>query len=70
MVEKAFVHPDFDHSTVINDIGLLKLETPMEYIDSKVQPVGLADQVYSAGTECTVTGWGVLHGEFGMCDQK
>ena len=40
MVDRAFIHPQYDDSTVSNDIALIKLSSDIEYNDY-VQPACL-----------------------------
>ena len=60
-IAKIIKHPNYDASTITNDICLLHLSESLEWTDW-VQPVSLPqqDQMTEAGTMCTVTGWGTL----------
>lgn len=58
-IEKVISHPDYDRETVDNDIGLLKLETPVDDASFACLPpkwLTLDDH-----TPCTVIGWGKRH---------
>lgn len=59
-VEKSIVHPNYDDLTLDNDIGLLKLSTPVNFT-AYIFPVCLAaaGSVIHTGTNSWVTGWGV-----------
>lgn len=65
-VTHAIPHPDYNKSTLQNDISLLKLSSPFRY-NRYVRPICLpsestAGSDYSnapyPGTKCTVVGWG------------
>jgi trypsin len=65
---KMIPHPDYNSWTFDNDIMLIKLKLPAT-LNSKVSTVSLPQSCPSAGTECLVSGWGVL--QFGcksLCD--
>jgi len=47
--EHFFVHPDFDKTSMVNDVALIKLPKPIPFTD-KIQPVCLARNVPAAGT--------------------
>ncbi|CAD5124757.1 DgyrCDS13023 [Dimorphilus gyrociliatus] len=60
-------HPDFINDGSIgfpNDIGVMKLESPVDLSRPGISPAKLAPTDDSAldGTECTLTGWGRLYG--------
>ncbi|MCJ8743769.1 hypothetical protein PDJAM_G00098070 [Pangasius djambal] len=50
-------HPEYDSWTIDNDIMLIKLSQPAT-LNNNVQPVTLPKSCPSAGTQCTVSGWG------------
>ncbi|MCJ8743778.1 hypothetical protein PDJAM_G00098100 [Pangasius djambal] len=50
-------HPNYDSWTIDNDIMLIKLSQPA-MLNNNVQPVALPKSCPSAGTWCTVSGWG------------
>ncbi|XP_032760944.1 trypsin V-A [Rattus rattus] len=56
---KMILHPDYDKWTVDNDLMLIKLKSPAT-LNSKVSTVPLPQYCPTAGTECLVSGWGVL----------
>eukprot|EP00058_Branchiostoma_floridae_P017554 XP_002603042.1 hypothetical protein BRAFLDRAFT_132269 [Branchiostoma floridae] len=57
----TIAHPDFYWWTMVNDVALLKLASPLTFSD-RVSPLCLADtsMVTSPTTFCTVTGWGTM----------
>merc|ERR1712096_489020 len=59
-VKKVMLHEDYDSWTINNDICLLELESAADFGSSVIGAIGLpADgEEYSAGTICTVSGWG------------
>merc|ERR1711913_207164 len=59
-VAKVMLHEDYDSWTINNDICLLELESAADFGSSVIGAIGLpADgEEYSAGTICTVSGWG------------
>uniref|UniRef100_A0A8C9W9U9 Chymotrypsinogen B, tandem duplicate 3 n=1 Tax=Scleropages formosus TaxID=113540 RepID=A0A8C9W9U9_SCLFO len=59
-VEKVFTHPEWDPSTINNDIALIKLASPVT-LNRNSSPVCLAgsSDVYEPGTRCVTTGWGL-----------
>ncbi|KAK2903016.1 hypothetical protein QQF64_010098 [Cirrhinus molitorella] len=54
---KVIRHPSFDSFTLDSDVMLIKLSTPAT-LNSYVQPIALPSGCASAGTMCSVTGWG------------
>ncbi|KAM3613529.1 uncharacterized protein V6R79_000970 [Siganus canaliculatus] len=50
-------HPSYNSWTTDNDIMLIKLSTPA-VLNQYVQPIALPSGCASAGTMCTVSGWG------------
>uniref|UniRef100_A0A3P9MK05 Peptidase S1 domain-containing protein n=1 Tax=Oryzias latipes TaxID=8090 RepID=A0A3P9MK05_ORYLA len=65
-VSKVIQHPDYDPGTHKNDLGLLRLSTPVNFTDY-IRPVCLAAKrsFFVDGLSCWVTGWGApqTHGE-------
>ncbi|XP_035166359.1 granzyme K-like [Oxyura jamaicensis] len=59
-IMNLFCHPQFNMSSMINDIMLLKLDHVVN-LNKYVQPLHLpdCDEDVKHGTECTVAGWGV-----------
>uniref|UniRef100_A0A3Q2EES9 Peptidase S1 domain-containing protein n=1 Tax=Cyprinodon variegatus TaxID=28743 RepID=A0A3Q2EES9_CYPVA len=53
------IHPDYNSSTVDNDIALIRLSEPVNFT-SYISPVCLAasDSTFYSGVESWVTGWG------------
>ncbi|XP_054089200.1 trypsin-like [Zeugodacus cucurbitae] len=56
-VAAAKYHPGYNPSTIENDVGILKLATPIEESES-VGYIELAETTPSTGTPAVVTGWG------------
>jgi len=58
-IEQIILHPQYNSQTTSHDIALLKLKTPLTF-SNHIQPVCLAqnDDLLTAGTLVTVTGWG------------
>ncbi|KAL6265054.1 hypothetical protein P5V15_005145 [Pogonomyrmex californicus] len=58
--EAAILHPDFNLPLIRNDIGLLRLNTDIEY-NKLVQPISVAKtNSVLTGDPCFLTGWGRL----------
>ncbi|XP_015223928.2 chymotrypsin B-like [Lepisosteus oculatus] len=59
-VGKVITHPQWNPNTIDNDITLIKLTAPVT-LNAHVAPVCLpaASDVYSPGTRCVTTGWGL-----------
>ncbi|XP_049604100.1 vitamin K-dependent protein C [Syngnathus scovelli] len=62
-VSKTIPHPNYDSTTVDNDIALLRLESPAPFSDfilpACLPSRGLAERVlHRNGTQTVVTGWG------------
>ncbi|KAL0172030.1 hypothetical protein M9458_032341, partial [Cirrhinus mrigala] len=55
--DKAIRHPNYNSWTLDSDIMLIKLSTPAT-LNQYVQPVALPSGCATAGTKCSVTGWG------------
>ena len=59
LVSQAIIHPNYTWDDKEFDIGLIKLQSPLQLTDY-VQPVGLAtEREPQPGTVCEATGWGV-----------
>jgi len=69
-VEHIFTHPKYivNNGAIDYDICLLKLKDSLEWTEF-VQPIALpaAGQMTETGTECILTGWGILK-EGGLLD--
>ena len=50
-------HPNYSSYNINNDIMLIQLSKPAQ-INDYVKPVALPTSCASAGTMCTVSGWG------------
>ena len=60
-VKRVIIHPDFNVSTLVNDIGLIELNgSAVESENVKIiSMVGIADfMLMQPGTEAVVSGWG------------
>ena len=60
-IRRILLHPKYDQFSSDYDIALLELSTPV-FFNDLVQPVCIpaSSHVFSTGTNCYVTGWGVL----------
>jgi len=56
-VDQTVPHPNYNETSIENDIALLHLSSPLNY-NSKVQPIALATVNPPAGSSVTLTGWG------------
>ena len=64
-VSEVIVNEGFDHQTLLNDIALLKLKQPINYVNATpIKLVTSEDVAYGAtdpGVMSWVTGWGLTH---------
>uniref|UniRef100_H0XW95 Chymotrypsin like n=1 Tax=Otolemur garnettii TaxID=30611 RepID=H0XW95_OTOGA len=62
-ISRAITHPNWNPTTMNNDLTLLKLASPAQYT-TRISPVCLAssNEVLTAGLTCVTTGWGRLSG--------
>nr|XP_046270389.1 serine protease 27-like [Scatophagus argus] len=60
-VSQVINHPNYDATTIDNDISLLQLSSSVDFTNY-IRPVCLAadGSVFGAGTTCWVTGWGAI----------
>ena len=59
-IESVALHPDYDPITMVHDIALLRLKTPIT-ITAAAHEVCLPELKESfVGQDCVVTGWGIL----------
>lgn len=60
-IRRMVLHPQYDQFTSDYDIALLELAAPV-YFNDLVQPVCVpaGTHTFTMGTNCYVTGWGVL----------
>ncbi|XP_022185103.2 trypsin [Nilaparvata lugens] len=59
-IKRVFVHPNYTNSgQPNNDIAIIQV-TPSFILDEFIQPIKLARRKFHHGTECIVSGWGVL----------
>lgn len=54
--EKFIIHESYDKPEGAYNIGLIRLQTPIEF-NEKVQPIKFSKKSVEAGTKLTVTGW-------------
>ncbi|XP_027701962.1 cationic trypsin-3-like [Vombatus ursinus] len=54
---KFVLHPDYDDSTIDNDIMLIKLATPVTF-DGRVVPMSLPSSCAQDEDNCVISGWG------------
>ncbi|KAM4544130.1 suppressor of tumorigenicity 14 protein homolog [Fundulus diaphanus] len=61
LVRRILLHPQYDQFTSDYDIALLELSAPV-FFNDLVQPVCVpaSSHTFTTGTNCFVTGWGVL----------
>ncbi|XP_071959544.1 uncharacterized protein [Antedon mediterranea] len=52
----VYSHPEYNPTTLTNDIALLRLAKPVDY-NSFIQPACYGED-FEAGTECAIAGWG------------
>ncbi|NXG03611.1 KLK14 protein, partial [Sakesphorus luctuosus] len=58
-VGKSIPHPDFDPTTLDNDLLLLKLDRPAR-VGAAVRPLPLPRSCAPPGTSCLLSGWGTV----------
>jgi secreted trypsin-like serine protease len=56
-VGQIIVHPEYSSSLILNDVALLRLETPIEESE-EVQIVGLETEYVDTVRDCVLIGWG------------
>ncbi|XP_054893854.1 suppressor of tumorigenicity 14 protein homolog [Poeciliopsis prolifica] len=61
LIRRILLHPQYDQFTSDYDIALLELSAPV-FFNDLVQPVCVpaSSHTFTTGTNCFVTGWGVL----------
>ncbi|XP_024116958.1 chymotrypsin B [Oryzias melastigma] len=59
---QVFTHPQWNPSTINNDIALIKLASPAT-LNTHVSPVCLAESTdyFAPGSTCVTSGWGLTH---------
>merc|ERR1719203_2214511 len=57
--KKLYMHPQYDDWTMVNDIALVHLSSPMQ-LNGCVGTVCLPSNDVPSGTDCWITGWGTL----------
>jgi len=57
-VDKGIMHPSYNWDDKEFDIGLIKLNSPLQFSDY-VQSINLTNGDILEGTVCTTTGWGI-----------
>lgn len=60
--ERVIHHPQFNYSTIDNDIMLIKLSKPAT-LNKFVKPVDLPKSCAPPDTMCRVSGWGITMNE-------
>ena len=61
LVKETFIHPDFDPNMIFGgNIAILKLKTPLNFVDGIVQPACLPDSFSNPikGEIVVTSGWG------------
>jgi len=56
---QIIMHPEYNSRTSSNDIGMIRLQSPVE-LNSCVGTVALPEIDVAPGTSCSITGWGTL----------
>ncbi|KAJ8373506.1 hypothetical protein SKAU_G00040860 [Synaphobranchus kaupii] len=56
-ISKIIPHKDYSKKTKVNDVALLKLETPF-YFTNYVRPITIVNEPIELPRICTITGWG------------
>ncbi|XP_072456792.1 tryptase beta-2-like [Notamacropus eugenii] len=58
-LEEIIIHPNFNYSTAVSDLALIKLQSPVQ-LSQTIQTITLpeASQIFTPDMECWVTGWG------------
>ena len=56
-VEKIIKHPNYSPQRRTNDIGLIKLDSPVEF-DQFIQPIALPTNDIDVGSRASLTGFG------------
>ncbi|XP_023295418.2 trypsin alpha-4-like [Lucilia cuprina] len=59
-VADFLIHEDYNGATLINDIGVVKLSSPLT-ISSTIKPIALATQAAVDGAAASVSGWGTTY---------
>ncbi|XP_048196330.1 anionic trypsin-2-like [Perognathus longimembris pacificus] len=54
---KIIIHPQYNSTTAVNDILLIKLSSPAS-LNSRVATMSLPSSCAPAGTQCLISGWG------------
>lgn len=64
-ISRVYIHPEYDNVTLDNDIALIRLEEPVDYVPGRISPIQLAragssDMCLELPNEGLVlmTGWG------------
>ncbi|KAH8248917.1 hypothetical protein KR032_004280 [Drosophila birchii] len=63
VVQKAYLHEDFDSDEFTNDIAVLYLKDPLKLNPKKIRPIELTEKKPKSGSTCLVTGWGKTSSE-------
>lgn len=61
--EKFIVHKSYNNPKYAYDIGLIRVEIPIEFND-KVQPIKLSTKFIEPGLNLMASGWGLLNVSF------
>eukprot|EP00965_Chrysotila_dentata_P214972 6188490-Pleurochrysis_carterae.AAC.2 len=67
---QVFEHPAFNTVTFANDVALLRLAAPVDYVPVVIATPDMAATMAAAGSTLTVAGWGVTSdGQSALSDQ-
>jgi len=61
-VAEIIIHPEYDPTSLENDLALIRLSQPLDFGDGTVRPIALPTSYQDppVGTNATVVGWGLL----------
>ena len=59
-IKNYTIHPEYNKTTVQNDVCILYLETPFDLTGKMAKSIELAKEDPQVGTTCDISGWGTL----------
>lgn len=57
-IETAFVHPEYDTNTLVNNVAVLKMKEPFVFGKGLEQVSGICSSPIKDGVEIQISGWG------------